>query len=63
MNWTVSSRSRWRFFERTRARYQQLAAADNSIVTVDASRGLEEVNADIRRVLRDWLQRLTGRGE
>ncbi|QYM95503.1 dTMP kinase [Dickeya ananatis] len=51
------------FFERTRARYQQLAAADNSIVTVDASRGLDEVNADIRRVLRDWLQRLTGRGE
>ncbi|MGM3184995.1 dTMP kinase [Dickeya oryzae] len=51
------------FFERTRARYQQLAAADNSIVTVDASRGLEEVNADIRRVLCDWLQRLTGRGE
>ncbi|UUE08477.1 dTMP kinase [Dickeya zeae] len=51
------------FFERTRARYQQLAAADNSIVTVDASRGLEEVSADIRRVLRDWLQRLTGRGE
>lgn len=51
------------FFERTRARYQQLAAADNSIVTVDASRGLDEVNADIRRVLRDWLQRLTGREE
>ncbi|AYH48667.1 dTMP kinase [Dickeya fangzhongdai] len=51
------------FFERTRARYQQLAAADASIVTIDASRDLALVNADIRQVLSDWLRQLNERGE
>lgn len=51
------------FFERTRARYQQLAAADASIVTIDASRDLTLVNADIRQVLSDWLRQLNERGE
>ncbi|WP_038901515.1 dTMP kinase [Dickeya dadantii] len=51
------------FFERTRARYQQLAAADASIVTIDASRELAQVNADIRQVLSDWLRQPSGRGE
>ncbi|NKI74575.1 dTMP kinase [Dickeya sp. CFBP 2040] len=51
------------FFERTRARYQQLAAADASIVTIDASRELTQVSADIRQVLSNWLRQLNGRGE
>ncbi|MEC5319747.1 dTMP kinase [Brenneria populi subsp. brevivirga] len=44
------------FFERARARYQALAAQDASIVTVDASQPMEKVGADIRGVLRQWLQ-------
>ncbi|QDX29715.1 dTMP kinase [Dickeya poaceiphila] len=48
------------FFERTRARYQQLAAADASIVTIDASRELTQVSADIRQVLSNWLRQLNG---
>lgn len=44
------------FFERTRVRYQQLAAADDTIVTVDASQTLDQVTDDIRRCVADWLQ-------
>ncbi|MEC5341141.1 dTMP kinase [Brenneria populi] len=44
------------FFERARARYQALAAQDASIVTIDASQPMEKVGADIRGVLRQWLQ-------
>lgn len=44
------------FFERTRERYLQLVAQDNSIVTVDAAQPLEQVTADIRRVVALWLQ-------
>lgn len=45
------------FFERTRARYLALAAADPRIITVDASQSLEQVAAAIRQVLSDWLQK------
>lgn len=44
------------FFERTRARYLELAAQDDTIVTVDAAQSLEQVTADIRRVVSQWLQ-------
>ncbi len=44
------------FFERTRARYLELAAQDDSIVTVDAAQSLEQVAADIRQVVSHWLQ-------
>ncbi|WP_127956384.1 dTMP kinase [Serratia microhaemolytica] len=44
------------FFERTRARYQQLAAANDSIITIDASQPLAHVSAQIARVVTDWLQ-------
>lgn len=45
------------FFERTRARYQALAAQDGSIVTIDASQPIEKVGADIQAALRQWLQK------
>ncbi|OMQ26800.1 dTMP kinase [Serratia oryzae] len=44
------------FFERTRERYLQLVAQDNSIVTVDAAQPLEQVTADIRQAVAQWLQ-------
>ncbi len=43
------------FFERTRARYLELAAQDESIVTIDASRPLDEVSNAIRLALGTWL--------
>ena len=43
------------FFERTRARYLELAAADTSIKTIDASQPLEQVSTSISRVLTQWL--------
>ncbi|MCL2894871.1 dTMP kinase [Brenneria tiliae] len=44
------------FFERTRARYQALAAQDRSIITIDASQPMVNVRADIQAVLRQWLR-------
>ncbi|MTC40908.1 dTMP kinase [Providencia sp. wls1921] len=43
------------FFERTRARYLELAAADDTILTIDASQNIEQVQADIRSTLLTWL--------
>ncbi|MEY4922915.1 MAG: dTMP kinase [Pseudomonadota bacterium] len=43
------------FFERTRVRYLELAAADASIKTIDASAPLEQVSAAIRQALQHWL--------
>ncbi|MGK2946493.1 MAG: dTMP kinase [Candidatus Malihini olakiniferum] len=43
------------FFARTRARYQVLAAADATIVTIDATQSLEEVSTAIENVLIPWL--------
>lgn len=43
------------FFERARARYQVLAAADDCIVTIDASQPLPIVSTAIRAQLIQWL--------
>ncbi len=43
------------FFNRTRARYLELAAADDSIRTVDATQPLEKVMRDIRQTVIDWV--------
>jgi len=44
------------FFNRTRARYLELAAQDPSIRTVDATQSLDEVKQAIRQTVRDWLK-------
>lgn len=44
------------FFERTRTRYQALAAADVRILTIDASQPLAAVSAAIRARLTQWLR-------
>lgn len=43
------------FFERTRERYLELAAGDKSIVTIDASQNIDQVQNDIRAALLAWL--------
>lgn len=43
------------FFNRTRARYLELAAADDSIITVDATQPLEKVMSDIRAAVTAWV--------
>ncbi|AIA70649.1 thymidylate kinase [Pectobacterium atrosepticum SCRI1043] len=44
------------FFDRTRTRYQALAAEDDSILTIDASQSIDAVSADIQAALQQWLQ-------
>jgi len=44
------------FFNRTRARYQELAAADNTIITINATQPLENVMHDIRETITAWVQ-------
>ncbi len=44
-----------RFFERTRERYLALAAADPSIVTIDATQNIADVTASLNAALRHWL--------
>ncbi|EOL8957159.1 dTMP kinase [Cronobacter dublinensis] len=44
------------FFNRTRARYLELAAADPSIVTIDACQALDAVSRDIRATVTRWVQ-------
>ncbi|OBU02482.1 dTMP kinase [Morganella psychrotolerans] len=43
------------FFRRTRVRYQELAAADPRIVTIDASQSMDNVHQSIRNALQHWL--------
>ena len=43
------------FFERIRQRYLQLAERDNTIVTIDANKSIEEVTAQIEIILNSWL--------
>lgn len=43
------------FFNRTRARYLELAAADDSIITIDATQSLEKVMSDIRAAVTVWV--------
>lgn len=45
------------FFERTRSRYLELAAGDETILTIDASQNIEQVQQDIRQTLTQWLAR------
>jgi len=44
------------FFNRTRARYLELAAQDERIRTVDATQPLDKVIADIRQTVTAWVQ-------
>ncbi|WP_342321079.1 dTMP kinase [Kosakonia sp. BYX6] len=44
------------FFNRTRARYLELAAQDKRIRTIDATQSLEKVIADIRQTVAAWVQ-------
>ena len=44
------------FFNRTRARYLELAAQDSSIRTINATQPLEDVMNDIRQTVIDWLK-------
>ena len=48
------------FFKRTRQRYLELAAEDDTIITIDANQSLEEVQKTIHHVLSNWL---TAQGE
>lgn len=43
------------FFERTRARYLELAAQDSRIKTIDASQTIEQVTASIELTLKNWF--------
>lgn len=43
------------FFERTRQRYLELAAADATIRTVDATQTLQDVTLSLKRTLNQWL--------
>ncbi|MPW35348.1 dTMP kinase [Vibrio sp. B1Z05] len=43
------------FFERARARYLELAAADESIVVINAGQAIEQVASDIESALQQWL--------
>ena len=43
------------FFNRTRARYLELAAEDSSIITVDATQPLDSVMNDIRAAVTAWV--------
>uniref|UniRef100_A0A3B0LVT6 Thymidylate kinase n=1 Tax=Arsenophonus endosymbiont of Trialeurodes vaporariorum TaxID=235567 RepID=A0A3B0LVT6_9GAMM len=43
------------FFERTRQRYLELAAEDDTIITIDANKSLEEVQKTIHQTLSNWL--------
>lgn len=43
------------FFNRTRQRYLELAAEDDTIITIDANQSLAEVQKTIRQTLSNWL--------
>lgn len=46
------------FFERARECYLELANSDDSVVMIDAAQSIEQVTADIRRALQDWLSQV-----
>ncbi|EJL6575894.1 dTMP kinase [Vibrio cholerae] len=46
------------FFERARERYLELANSDDSVIMIDAAQSIEQVTADIRRALQDWLSQV-----
>lgn len=43
------------FFERTRQRYLEVAAENDTILTIDANKSLEEVQKTIRQTFSNWL--------
>ncbi|CAM2895222.1 dTMP kinase [Vibrio neptunius] len=43
------------FFDRTRARYLELAQCDSSVVVINAEQTIELVAQDIKQALRSWL--------
>ncbi|MFP3028952.1 MAG: dTMP kinase [Arsenophonus sp.] len=44
------------FFKRTRQRYLELAAEDDTIITIDANKSLEETQKTIHQALSNWLK-------
>ncbi|KFI10518.1 dTMP kinase [Vibrio coralliilyticus] len=44
------------FFDRTRARYLELAQCDSSVVVINAEQTIELVAQDIKQALRSWLE-------
>lgn len=44
------------FFERTRARYLEIASMDDSVIVINAEQNIENVARDIRASLIDWLK-------
>jgi len=46
------------FFNRTRARYLELAAADSRIRTIDATQTLDAVSQDVRNAVLEWAKGL-----
>ncbi|PHM75170.1 dTMP kinase [Xenorhabdus kozodoii] len=46
------------FFHRTRKKYLELVAKDDSIKKIDATQPLEKVQDDIRHTLLDWLKNI-----
>ena len=46
------------FFNRTRARYLELAASDSRIRTIDATQTLDEVSQDVRNAVLEWAKGL-----
>ena len=46
------------FFNRTRARYLELAASDSRIRTIDATQTLDEVSQDVRAAVLEWAKGL-----
>ncbi|CAE6895122.1 dTMP kinase [Vibrio sp. B1FLJ16] len=45
------------FFERTRARYLEIANNDPSVVVINAEQTIEKVSQDIQAALKEWLSR------
>ncbi|UUM31426.1 dTMP kinase [Vibrio japonicus] len=43
------------FFDRTRARYLELANQDDSVIIINADQAIEQVAADIKSALESWL--------
>lgn len=46
------------FFNRTRARYLELAASDSRIRTIDATQTLDKVSLDVRNAVLEWAKGL-----
>lgn len=44
------------FFDRTRERYLEIAAKDDSVLVINAEQEIEQVAADIKRALTTWLE-------